>query len=152
MPRLSFGYSAGYRALVAFYYGNLTHPSQDPPRIGLLSTLPSDANDRLQAVVSAAKTGDGNFIGMSTLPTVSLHTNNDFRVTVTSEPAPSGTFIATSTGIGGVPQATLVQPEQPQHSGVASSSAVSVHPLSRSMLLVLCGTAILSLVVTGTVI
>lgn len=36
---------------VAFYYGNLTHPSQDQPRVGLLSTVPPDAAQRLQAAV-----------------------------------------------------------------------------------------------------
>ncbi|THH32199.1 hypothetical protein EUX98_g2000 [Antrodiella citrinella] len=49
-------------ALIAFYYGNLTHPSQDPPRVGLLSTVPQDAGGRLQTVVQSAKAADGNFI------------------------------------------------------------------------------------------
>ncbi|KAI9443354.1 acid protease [Lactarius indigo] len=30
--------------LVAFYYGNLTHPSADPPRIGFLSMVPNNAS------------------------------------------------------------------------------------------------------------
>ncbi|KAH9991950.1 aspartic peptidase domain-containing protein [Russula compacta] len=41
---------------VAFYYGNLTHPSQDQPRVGLLSTVPSDAAQRLHATVQLANT------------------------------------------------------------------------------------------------
>ncbi|THG96042.1 hypothetical protein EW026_g5721 [Hermanssonia centrifuga] len=80
-------------ALAAFHYGNLTHPSQDPPRIGLLSTIPTDAAERLrQAVSAAAEEGSGNF-------------------PATSQPAPSGTFVATGAGVGGVPQATHVPPD-----------------------------------------
>ena len=49
---------------VAFHYGNLTHPSQDQPRIGLLSTVPSDAAQLLQASVQFANaTLGGNFPG-----------------------------------------------------------------------------------------
>ncbi|KIK43110.1 hypothetical protein CY34DRAFT_82376 [Suillus luteus UH-Slu-Lm8-n1] len=40
--------------LAAFYYGSFTGPSQDPPRIGFLSTVPSDAGIRLEEAVSAA--------------------------------------------------------------------------------------------------
>jgi hypothetical protein len=47
--------------LVAFHYGNLTHPSVDPPRIGFLSMVPADAGNLLtQAVLEAQKNG-GNF-------------------------------------------------------------------------------------------
>ncbi|KAH8088925.1 acid protease [Cristinia sonorae] len=103
-----FGWSLGdpflKSVLTAFHYGNLTHPSQDPPRIGLLSTVPSNAGDRLKEVVQEAKEGDGNLI-------------------MTSEAAPSGTFLATSTGVGGVPQATAVQPQQPPRAPDTSSSS-----------------------------
>jgi len=74
-------------ALVAYYYGNLTHPSQDPPRIGLLSTVPGDVNSELQKAVQAAVADAGVFPAISNA-------------------APSGTFMATMTGVGGVPQAT----------------------------------------------
>lgn len=48
------------RNLVAFYYGNLTHPSVDPPRIGFLSTVPSNANDLLtEAIQEAQQNGSG---------------------------------------------------------------------------------------------
>ena len=49
--------------LAAFHYGNLTHPSQDPPRIGLLSTVPGDGGTRLKEAVNAAEERDGNFAG-----------------------------------------------------------------------------------------
>ncbi|PCH37131.1 acid protease [Wolfiporia cocos MD-104 SS10] len=75
-------------ALVAFYYGNLTHPSQDPPRIGLLSTVPPNAGQDLQSAVKAAA-------DVGVFPEI-------------SEAAPTGAHIATVTGIGGVPQASYM--------------------------------------------
>ncbi len=47
--------------LVAFYYGNMTHPSQDPPRVGLLSTVPSDAGTALEKAVASAVYHGGVF-------------------------------------------------------------------------------------------
>ncbi|KAH9983325.1 aspartic peptidase domain-containing protein [Russula compacta] len=47
--------------LVVFYYGNLTHPSVDPPRIGFLSMVPDNANNIVQSDVSQAQTKGGNF-------------------------------------------------------------------------------------------
>jgi len=47
--------------LVAFYYGNLTHPSVDPPRIGLLSTVPANANADLVQAVESASADNGIF-------------------------------------------------------------------------------------------
>jgi phytepsin len=50
--------------IVAFYYGNITHPSQDQPRVGLLSTVPPDAAQRLQSAVQFPNaTFDGNLPG-----------------------------------------------------------------------------------------
>ncbi|KIJ56094.1 hypothetical protein M422DRAFT_239298 [Sphaerobolus stellatus SS14] len=37
--------------LVAFYFGNVTHPSVDPPRIGFLSTVPSNASALFDAAI-----------------------------------------------------------------------------------------------------
>ncbi|KAJ7187754.1 aspartic peptidase domain-containing protein [Mycena filopes] len=46
--------------LVAFHYGNLTHPSQDPPRIGFLSQVPTNAAKLLaNAVQDAVQHGSG---------------------------------------------------------------------------------------------
>lgn len=36
----------------SFYFGNLTHPSADPPRMGFLSTVPADASQNLKAAVA----------------------------------------------------------------------------------------------------
>ena len=49
--------------LAAFYYGNLTRPSQDPPRIGLLSTVPSDGAERLKEAISAAEAAHAPLAG-----------------------------------------------------------------------------------------
>ncbi|KAK0202190.1 aspartic peptidase domain-containing protein [Desarmillaria ectypa] len=47
--------------LVAFHYGNLTHPSVDPPRVGILSTVPDNADTLLQQAVQDAEANGGNF-------------------------------------------------------------------------------------------
>ncbi|KAF8074076.1 aspartic peptidase domain-containing protein [Lyophyllum atratum] len=47
--------------LIAFHYGNLTHPSVDPPRIGFLSTVPTNADDLLRQAVQDAKDNGGDF-------------------------------------------------------------------------------------------
>lgn len=50
--------------LVAFYYGNLTNPSVDPPRIGFLSMVPSNASALLTGAVTNATRNGGNFEGV----------------------------------------------------------------------------------------
>ncbi|KAH8809509.1 aspartic peptidase domain-containing protein [Flagelloscypha sp. PMI_526] len=40
--------------ITSFYYGNVTHPSRDPPRMGFKSTVPLDAGKRLKEVVEQA--------------------------------------------------------------------------------------------------
>ncbi|TBU29956.1 acid protease [Dichomitus squalens] len=46
--------------MVIFYYGNLTHPSVDPPRVGFVSLVPDNADQLFtQAVNDAQK--DGSF-------------------------------------------------------------------------------------------
>jgi hypothetical protein len=52
------------RVLAAFHYGNLTHPSQDAPKVGFLSTVPENAEDLLRAAVDNAQNNGGNFPGM----------------------------------------------------------------------------------------
>ncbi|KAJ7091901.1 aspartic peptidase domain-containing protein [Mycena belliarum] len=47
--------------LVAFHYGNLTHPSQDPPRIGFKSLVPANAAELLKQAVQDALEDGGNF-------------------------------------------------------------------------------------------
>ncbi len=47
--------------VVIFYYGNLTHPSVDPPRIGFVSTVPENASELLQTAVKLAQKNGGEF-------------------------------------------------------------------------------------------
>ena len=47
--------------LVAFYYGNLTEPSADPPRVGFLSRVPGDAEEELERAVDEAERNGGVF-------------------------------------------------------------------------------------------
>ncbi|KIJ31215.1 hypothetical protein M422DRAFT_36305 [Sphaerobolus stellatus SS14] len=84
--------------LVAFYFGNITHPSVDPPRIGFLSTVPSDAAASYSSAIgSAQKTGG---------------------IIFATETPPSGTFAAAATNSVGVGQA-------PSPSGSSSGPAGS---------------------------
>ncbi|KAH9480354.1 Pepsin A [Psilocybe cubensis] len=58
--------------IVAFHFGNLTHPSVDPPRIGILSTVPENANELLQEAIRKAQLNGGNFPnGVEHAPTAS---------------------------------------------------------------------------------
>jgi len=47
------------RNLVAFRYGNLTHPASDPPRIGIMSLVPPNADALLVDAVSSARRRGG---------------------------------------------------------------------------------------------
>ncbi|KIL64999.1 hypothetical protein M378DRAFT_77450 [Amanita muscaria Koide BX008] len=73
--------------LSAYYYGNLTYPSQDNPRIGLLSTVPSDAGERLKTDVRNANQSGHGFPSQA-------------------EPAPTGAPRRGSLDSDGVAQAT----------------------------------------------
>jgi hypothetical protein len=49
--------------VASYYFGNLSYPSHDRPRLGLLSTVPENAGDLLRAAVLAAKQANNNFPG-----------------------------------------------------------------------------------------
>jgi hypothetical protein len=67
------------RVLASFYYGNLTYPSTDPPKIGFLSTVPSDADQELKNASNAASAA-GNMFPGEFRP--SLHSRHLFLVLV----------------------------------------------------------------------
>jgi len=98
--------------LAAFYYGNLTYPSKDPPRIGLLSTVPTGAASDLVSAVAEASANGGNF------PT-------------TSDPAPSGAFSPEGTGTAGVAQAPTTRSK--------ASGSLRTTPLDNWVVIVLSG-------------
>ena len=43
-----------FSVLASFHYGNLTHPSVDPPRVGFISTVPRDSEDVFAAAIKSA--------------------------------------------------------------------------------------------------
>ncbi|KAI0632241.1 acid protease [Trametes polyzona] len=47
--------------MVVFYYGNLTHPSVDPPRMGFVSLVPQNAEALLDDAVEDAQKAGGMF-------------------------------------------------------------------------------------------
>lgn len=53
-----------YSVLAAYHFGNLTYPSQDPPRMGFLSTVPDNADALLRSAVARAALRDDNFPGI----------------------------------------------------------------------------------------
>ncbi|KAK7464749.1 hypothetical protein VKT23_005956 [Stygiomarasmius scandens] len=86
--------------LVAFHYGNLTHPSVDPPRIGFLSMVPNNADALLDQAVDDAEANGGAFDStIVAAPTASAATASQITV------SPGFTGIATSP-----PQATSTSP------------------------------------------
>ncbi|KAF5360191.1 hypothetical protein D9758_011356 [Tetrapyrgos nigripes] len=80
--------------LVAFYYGNLTHPSVDPPRIGFLSTVPQNANELLTSAIHDAESAGEVASTDDVAPTASAATAD--RITVSP-----GFSSPTATGPGG---------------------------------------------------
>ncbi|EAU86301.1 hypothetical protein CC1G_08025 [Coprinopsis cinerea okayama7 len=115
--------------LVAFHYGNLTHPSVDPPRIGILSNVPDNANELLLQAVRDARNNGGNFEQTLELPPTG-HVETEVPRTVTRIP-PSATsettytlaLSATDIGNGGrVPQATGGPTTGSENSGASSIS------------------------------
>ncbi|OSX59716.1 hypothetical protein POSPLADRAFT_1066896 [Postia placenta MAD-698-R-SB12] len=67
--------------MVVFYYGNLTHPSVDPPRIGFRSMVPTNASALLDEAVSVASQDHGNF---ESTVNVAPTSSEVFEITVTS--------------------------------------------------------------------
>lgn len=116
------------RNLAAFYYGSLSRPSQDPARIGLLSTVPLNAGELLSDDVEFAKAQHHNLPSMlfSAPPcsgAVAL-TNRDSDI---EEPPPASLPPLYATGIGGVPLASPV-PDNASITKNGASSGVGVSP------------------------
>ncbi|KAF8199911.1 hypothetical protein K438DRAFT_1966263 [Mycena galopus ATCC 62051] len=84
--------------LVTFHYGNLTHPSQDPPRIGFMSQVPSNASALLTQAVQKALADGGDFETTVYLaPTVSAKLEAQAEVTVVASAASLEAAILTAT-------------------------------------------------------
>lgn len=76
--------------LIAFYFGNLTHPSADPPRIGFLSTVSSDASKTFTADIKKAQEDRGAFTYTSDSPYVAA------TATATARSSASGMHVTDS--------------------------------------------------------
>ncbi|KAF8150005.1 aspartic peptidase domain-containing protein [Crassisporium funariophilum] len=100
--------------LVVFHYGNLTNPSVDPPRIGILSNVPSNANQLLQDAVQNALSNGGNFPNsLHAAPTASAATETQITVSqgfsATATPAP--TLAITTLSLGAPPNSPTSAPK-----------------------------------------
>jgi hypothetical protein len=105
--------------LVAFHYGNLTHPSVDPPRVGILSMVPSNVDDLLKQAVTDALNDGGNFEEtMVIAPTESAAAEAQITVSEVSE-----TVAITSTATSAA--STTVPP-------VTSTRTLSLQPTTMS--------------------
>ncbi|KAF9465351.1 aspartic peptidase domain-containing protein [Collybia nuda] len=104
--------------LVAFHYGNLTHPSVDPPRIGFLSTVPANADDLLKQAVADAQNNGGNFEEtLVVAPTASAAAAGQITV---SGAKPTSTVTTTVPGASPSSDPNL-------NNGNKSNSALSTH-------------------------
>ncbi|KAJ7141333.1 aspartic peptidase domain-containing protein [Mycena epipterygia] len=82
--------------LVAFHYGNLTNPSQDPPRIGFLSQVPNNATALLAQAVQDAVEDNGNFDStLIVAPTANAELETAVTVVATSASAQAAALTGT---------------------------------------------------------
>ncbi|KAJ7121273.1 aspartic peptidase domain-containing protein [Mycena crocata] len=72
--------------LAVFHYGNLTNPSLDPPRIGLLSLVPANANELLVQAVNDAVAAGGQFDSTLIVAPTAV-AENEAKVTVVAQSA-----------------------------------------------------------------
>ncbi|KIM73674.1 hypothetical protein PILCRDRAFT_722010 [Piloderma croceum F 1598] len=110
--------------LVAFYYGNLTHPSVDPPRIGFLSTVPKNASQLLSIAVESAQQ-NGKFEATTQVaPTASAASASATTLSIPSLAMPSGT--------------SAPGRSSPKHTDIQNNSAASIccNGLERPILVV----------------
>ena len=117
-----------YSNLVAFYYGNLTNPSVDPPRIGFLTLVPDKANEVAQQDVQTA-IANGGFFGK--LKDSDLYTVTDeylaIKLSASSESAPTSTISLTSRPVLH-PASQIPSPiDEPGASGKTSASVTNFH-------------------------
>ena len=108
-----------FSTLTTCYYGNLTYPSKDPPKMGFLSTVPSDASSKMQSAVSAAAKANNNFPSMffffKNLILLGLPILFFLFCVAVSEPAPTGSFVQIGANVKGVPQATYPKISSASH-------------------------------------
>jgi hypothetical protein len=103
--------------LVAFHYGNLTNPSVDPPRIGLLSLVPENADELFrQVIVDAQRTGDFEQT-IHLAPTEVAAAEGEVTVFATAQP----------TGLGSRPGNSSLSNDDDNDSPISGFASVSAH-------------------------
>ncbi|KAL0961195.1 hypothetical protein HGRIS_006164 [Hohenbuehelia grisea] len=84
--------------LVAFHYGNLTHPSVDPPRIGFLSMVPSNITAVFNEAVQDARSNGNNFESTyHPAPTASAAEEDQITLSATAPFIATAPVVATTT-------------------------------------------------------
>ncbi|KAK2459962.1 hypothetical protein APHAL10511_007968 [Amanita phalloides] len=96
--------------LSAYYYGNLTYPSHDPPRMGFLSTVPHDAGERLIADVNNAADNGQNFPSRIQLAPTGMPTDGSLN--------PEGVATVTGTSITSPTQNSGAIQRDDRHCGI----------------------------------
>lgn len=108
--------------LVVFYYGNLTHPSVDPPKIGFLSTVPQNASSLLQGAVEDAQQSGGVFESTQLLVYVFKILTNASRHLGTAMVAPTQVTVVTLAVSTTAPGAAATSPSSPSQVALGSSN------------------------------
>ncbi|KAF7315963.1 Peptidase A1 domain-containing protein [Mycena indigotica] len=142
--------------LVIFHFGNLTHPSQDPPRIGIVSQVPANAADLLLQAIADAEDNGGNFD--STL-IVAPTQEADLKPEVTVRPLSASSQAAGLTSKKAAPTsivskpptrpATTTAPTIPQQTNVGTandnktSGASNLRPALAALVLAVFGAAVI---------
>ncbi len=112
--------------MATFYYGNITYPSQDSPRIGFMSTVPPDAADRLKSTVAEARRSGTGFSGsyIHSLLTIFPLINHSIALV---ESAPSGSFdsarLRPSPQASSSPSATMSLARSPSPTPVSTTTS-----------------------------
>ncbi|CAK5265417.1 unnamed protein product [Mycena citricolor] len=134
--------------LVVFHYGNLTHPSQDPPRIGFVSQVPNNAAALLAEAVSSAQANGGNFESTIVIaPTAAAEQAAEVTVVavsasaeaaqltdpVTATPTPTPTPTAAPAATSSVPNNAGTDVGSPAASPSASAGGSKTGAASRSL-------------------
>jgi len=121
----SFGDPFLKSVVTSFYYGNLTYPSQDPPRMGFASTVPGNANDLLAAAISDAALNGNNFPAM-TVPAPSSSPSGLMGygepITDIQLPTPTASFVSVPSSTDSIPSFSPMNaaPAQPSANSLPS--------------------------------
>ncbi|KAF7791449.1 hypothetical protein EIP86_002465 [Pleurotus ostreatoroseus] len=107
---------------VIFYYGNLTHPSVDPPRIGFMSLVPLNASSLLQQAVQDAQ-ADGGVFESEYKRDVKADAPSDFDQIATIDTAPTSSTVFTVDATSATP---LFGAESAPETTAVSSISIAV--------------------------